>query len=110
MSMGIDKAGENHPPGAVDLAETALVFLNPRILEGIGCFPYGDDLAGERKNSRVGDDSKFAECGATARPSSRRRTDGEELADVEEQQSLPFTVLFRFAPQETSGISTIHYR
>jgi hypothetical protein len=92
--MGIDKTGENHPPGAVDFAETALVFPDPGILEGIGCFPYRDDLAGEAKDSRIGDDSEFLESAATSRAGSRGSTDGEELTDVEEQQSLPFAVLF----------------
>ena len=94
MGVGIDKAGHHHPPGAVDCVETSLLFLDPGILERIGCFPYGDDLAAEAKNSRVGDDSEFAECAATARAGSRRRPDGEELTDVEEQQSFPFAVLF----------------
>jgi hypothetical protein len=94
MGMGIDKARKNHPPGAVDFGEASRVFLDPGILEGIGCFPDRDDFPRKAKNRRIGHDIEFAQCAATARADSRRRPEGEELADVEEKQSLRFAVLF----------------
>jgi len=81
MRVGIDEAGKDDFPGAIDLVELLAVLLDPGIAQSFFGGTDRDDLARDREDSGVFEDAEVFEVGATAR-TRLRRPQRQELPDT----------------------------
>ena len=85
--MRIHESGKNDLACTIDLDDPLAILLEPGVAQRIFALANGDNLASDAKHGGVLDDAEFAEfCSAPRAGLSGRRSQRQELADVDQQQ------------------------
>ena len=83
--MGINKTGQHHFAATIDFPNMLPVPFQPGVEPGVTCGTDGNDFPASAHYGAIFDYREFGKCAAASRTRSGG-TEGEELADVEENQ------------------------
>src|SRR5208282_6291429 len=90
MGVRIDESRKHDFADAVDFANLFAILLYPGVVERVFGLANGNDLAAHAEDRAVFDQAEATEVASTARSGAGRKQ-GEELADVDQEQRASVT-------------------